>query len=101
MPRKRTMAAGQVVVAGVAWAQHTGISKVEVGVDGSWQEAELGEVTGADTWRQWRFQWDAEPGRHQLAVRATDANGEVQTEASAPPAPDGATGWHTITVEVS
>jgi len=100
VPRKRTLSAGQVVVAGVAWAQHTGISKVEVGIDGRWQEAELGEVTGADTWRQWRHRWDALPGRHQIAVRATDAQGEMQTEASAPPAPDGATGWHTITVEV-
>jgi len=33
-------------------------------------------------------------------VRATDAEGTVQTEAQAPPAPDGATGWHTITVNV-
>ena len=101
VPRKRSFAAGQVVVAGVAWDQHTGIAKVEVGVDGSWHEAELAEVTGPDTWRQWRFGWDAVPGRHQLAVRATNATGEVQTESAAPPAPDGATGWHTITVDVS
>ena len=39
-------------------------------------------------------------GRHELSVRATNADGELQTEASAPPAPDGATGWHTITVDV-
>jgi DMSO/TMAO reductase YedYZ molybdopterin-dependent catalytic subunit len=100
VPRKRSFSAGSVVVAGVAWDQHTGISKVEVGVDGSWHEAELAEVTGADTWRQWRYRWDATPGRHDLSVRATNANGELQTQASAPPAPDGATGWHTITVDV-
>ena len=52
------------MVAGVAWAQHTGIAKVEVRVDdGEWQDAELAAVTGPDTWRQWRFVWDAEPGR--------------------------------------
>ena len=34
--------------------------------------------------------------RIELTVRAADADGEVQTEATAPPAPDGATGWHQI-----
>jgi DMSO/TMAO reductase YedYZ molybdopterin-dependent catalytic subunit len=101
VPRQRSVTAGPVTVAGVAWDQHTGIAKVEVGVDGSWHEAELAEVTGADTWRQWRYRWDATPGSHQIAVRATNARGETQTEQLAPPAPDGATGWHTITVQVS
>ena len=57
-------------------------------------------TTGPDTWRQWRYVWNAEPGEHQLSVRATDADGQVQTEATAPPAPDGATGWHQIYVRV-
>lgn len=101
VPRKRSVAAGPVVVAGVAWDQHTGIAKVEVGIDGTWHEAELAEVTGADTWRQWRYRWDAAPGSHQIAVRATNARGETQTDQLASPAPDGATGWHTVTVQVS
>jgi DMSO/TMAO reductase YedYZ molybdopterin-dependent catalytic subunit len=92
---------GQVVIAGVAWAQHTGIAKVEVRVDtGEWRAAELAATTGPDTWRQWRYVWDADPGQHQLSVRATDAAGYVQTEATAPPAPDGATGWHQIFLQV-
>ena len=57
-------------------------------------------MTGPDTWRQWRHAWDAEPGTHNLSVRAVDADGQVQTEATAPPAPDGATGLHTIAVRV-
>ena len=101
VPRRRSVAAGQVVVAGVAWDQHTGISKVEVGIDGDWREAELAEVTGPDTWRQWVYRWDATPGRHQVAVRATNADGELQTEEPAEPAPNGATGWHTVDLEVS
>jgi hypothetical protein len=101
VPRKRSAAAGSVVVAGVAWDQHTGIAKVEVGVDGDWREAELAEVTGPDTWRQWRYRWDATPGSHEIAVRATNADGEQQTADLAAPAPDGATGWHTITVNIS
>ncbi len=100
VPRKRSVPAGQVVVAGVAWDQHTGIARVEVGIDGAWHEADLAEVTGPDTWRQWMFRWDATPGSHQVAVRATNADGELQTEAPAPPAPNGATGWHTVTIEV-
>ena len=101
VPRKRSVDAGQVVVAGVAWDQHTGISKVEVGIDGDWREAQLAEVTGPDTWRQWLYRWDATPGPHDVSVRATNADGEVQTESVAPPAPDGATGFHTITVVVT
>lgn len=94
-------AAGTVVVAGVAWAQHTGISGVEVRADdGPWRPATLAETTGPDTWRQWWYAWDAEPGEHRLSVRATDTDGLVQTADTAPPAPDGATGHHTVTVSV-
>ncbi|MGH3680519.1 MAG: molybdopterin-dependent oxidoreductase [Natronosporangium sp.] len=100
-PRRR-VSAGTVPVAGVAWAQHRGIDRVEVQVDGGpWQEAELAETVSADTWRQWVWQWQAtEPGEHELAVRATDSTGQVQPADRNPPAPDGATGWHTVTVVV-
>ncbi|WP_203416787.1 molybdopterin-dependent oxidoreductase [Jiangella ureilytica] len=93
--------AGSVPVAGVAWAQHRGIQGVEVRVDdGDWNAARLATVPSADTWRQWVWQWDAEPGEHRLTVRATTADGEVQTSEEAPPVPDGASGWHTIDVTV-
>jgi DMSO/TMAO reductase YedYZ molybdopterin-dependent catalytic subunit len=94
--------AGRVAVAGVAWAQHVGIDRVEVRVDGGpWQSARLAAEASIDTWRQWVFPWDASPGRHSLQVRATDRMGRTQTGDEAPPAPDGATGWHTVEVEVS
>ena len=97
----RSVDAGQVVVAGVAWAQHTGIGGVEVQVDGgAWQQAQLAEVTGPDTWRQWRWVWDAPSGDHTLTVRATDADGTLQDPAEAPPAPDGASGYHQVSVRV-
>jgi DMSO/TMAO reductase YedYZ molybdopterin-dependent catalytic subunit len=93
--------AGDVAVAGVAWAPHRGISRVEVQVDdGPWHEAELAEALHADTWRQWRWLWSASPGDHTLRVRATDGDGEVQTGESARPAPSGATGWHSSLVRV-
>ncbi|MFC7247453.1 molybdopterin-dependent oxidoreductase [Catellatospora aurea] len=96
-----TVTAGTVTVAGVAWAQHRGVTAVEVRVDdGPWQPADLAGTVSPDTWRQWTFRWDAAPGEHTLAVRAADTSGQVQTEARADPAPDGATGWHTISVQV-
>jgi DMSO/TMAO reductase YedYZ molybdopterin-dependent catalytic subunit len=101
VPRKSTVDAGTVVVAGVAWAQHTGVSAVEVQVDqNGWQPAELAETVGPDTWRQWKYEWAATPGTHRLTVRATDANGMLQTAAAAEPMPDGATGYHSIQVKV-
>ncbi|NED53244.1 sulfite oxidase, partial [Micromonospora aurantiaca] len=100
-PRSRP-AAGPVTVAGVAWAQHRGIRRVEVRADGGpWQEATLAPAVSADTWVQWSWRWDATPGEHTLQVRATDTAGETQTEQRAPVAPDGATGWHTVRVTVT
>ncbi|MEU7025803.1 molybdopterin-dependent oxidoreductase [Streptomyces sp. NPDC046275] len=91
-----------VAVAGVAWAQHRGVSRVEVRVDdGPWQEAELGAEDSRDTWRQWVFRWPATPGRHVLTVRATDGTGAVQTGRRADVMPDGATGWHSVEVTVA
>jgi len=93
--------AGRVVVAGVAWHQHTGIQKVEVRVDGGdWNEAELATAISADTWVQWRWEWDASAGQHQVEARATDATGAVQTAEVADTVPNGATGYHTIPVNV-
>ena len=96
-----TVNAGRIAVAGVAWAQHIGVRQVEVRIDnGPWRKAKLAATVSADTWRQWVYEWDASPGEHRLTVRATDANGLVQTSVDAPPAPNGASGWHTVTVQV-
>ncbi|WP_405421991.1 molybdopterin-dependent oxidoreductase [Streptomyces erythrochromogenes] len=92
---------GRVAVAGVAWAQHRGIRRVEVRVDGGpWQEARLGAADGVDTWRQWVWPWEATAGLHTLEVRATDGTGAVQTGVRAATVPDGATGWHAVEVRV-
>jgi hypothetical protein len=88
--------AGSVRVGGSAWAQHTGIAKVEFQLDGAaWQEAELARVPDLDTWVQWAGSIDVDAGDHRLYVRATDESGHVQTAAKADPFPSGATGWHT------
>jgi DMSO/TMAO reductase YedYZ molybdopterin-dependent catalytic subunit len=96
-----TKNAGSVVIAGVAWAQHRGISKVEVQVDnGPWAEATLAATVSSDTWREWNYPWPATRGTHKVRVRATDATGATQTSDLADPAPNGASGWHTIQVGV-
>ncbi len=95
----RDVPAGEVVVAGVAWAQGAGIELVEVRVDdGRWRPAELSPEAGVDLWRQWYLPVDLARGTHRIAVRATDADGRRQVEEQAPPFPDGATGWHTVEV---
>ncbi len=94
--------AGQSAIAGVAWAQHKGIDAVEVRVDaGPWRPAKLAAVPGIDTWRQWSIDWNATPGTHRIESRATDATGYTQTALTAPPEPNGATGFPSMTVTVS
>ncbi|GGI08785.1 molybdopterin-dependent oxidoreductase [Egicoccus halophilus] len=96
------LTAGRTPIAGVAWAPTRGIAQVEVQVDdGDWQPAELAAAVGDDTWRQWVLRWDATPGSHRIRVRATDGRGETQPEGRRGVRPDGATGWHTVTVEVA
>lgn len=93
---------GEVTVAGVAWAQHRGISAVQVRMDGGpWQDAELSEQVSADTWRQWRTTFSARPGTRRFEVRAADGNGDLQTPNRTPPFPDGASGWHSVAVTVT
>lgn len=99
---QRSVSAGEVVVAGVAWHQHTGIAKVEVSInDGPWREAELASAISEDTWVQWRYAWDAEPGQYVIRSRATSVDGEVQTGDEQGVVPDGATGYDAVGVDVN
>ncbi|MGV9415628.1 molybdopterin-dependent oxidoreductase [Nocardia sp. NPDC003693] len=100
-PRGGTLAPGTVTVAGVAWAQHRGIRGVEVRVDnGEWRPARLAAEPTIDTWRQWAFDWQAEPGVHTLWARATDGTGETQTADRRDVVPDGASGYPSVTIRV-
>ena len=97
----RSVTAGNVAFGGVAWAQHTGIGKVELRVNrGEWQEAELAPGISKDTWYQWRLGLPLTPGRYEVQVRATDLGGATQVEDRAPVVPNGATGYHTVRVDV-
>ena len=96
------VAAGQVSFGGVAWHQHTGISAVEVQVDGrQWERAELGHVPSVETWVQWALTAEVSPGEHSIRVRAVGKDGQVQTSVLRNVDPDGSTGLHTIEFSAS
>jgi DMSO/TMAO reductase YedYZ molybdopterin-dependent catalytic subunit len=96
------VARGPVTAAGVAWAQHRGISAVEVSVDGGpWTKVRLAAEDSIDTWRQWVWTWPATSGEHVLRVRAVDGDGNVQPGTPARPFPSGATGWDEVSVSVT
>jgi hypothetical protein len=95
--------AGTGRIGGVAWAPHRGIEKVEVSTDDgeTWNDATLAAQLDVDAWRLWIYDWDASSGEHTIKARATDGEGETQTEKETPPHPSGATGYHTIKVTVA
>lgn len=95
--------AGTNIVVGAAWTGAAPLASVEVSIDGGqgWRPAQL---EGPDTryaWRLWRWAWDARPGRHRLAARATDAEGRGQPDSPDPAAPGYLNHWvrpRTVTV---
>lgn len=94
VPRTEESVSGRVAIAGVAWAQHRGVTGVQVQIDdGPWVDATLSGDVGPDTWRQWVYYWDgAASGKHTARCRAIDATGAVQTDVVQGVIPDGATG---------
>ncbi|WP_255197217.1 molybdopterin-dependent oxidoreductase [Halorarius litoreus] len=86
----------RIQVAGHAYAGTRGISAVEVSTDGgrTWSDATLSEpLPGADVWRQWAYEYDSPGERHEVVVRAIEADGTVQSAEQAGPFPNGPSGW--------
>jgi DMSO/TMAO reductase YedYZ molybdopterin-dependent catalytic subunit len=68
---------------GIAFSGFGGVKRVEVSEDGgnTWVAAELGNDHGPYSFRTWEASWAARlPGRHTLAVRATDEKGNTQID---------------------
>lgn len=74
----RYVESGPVRLFGRAWSGRAPVTRVELGVDDRWIEAELGPAIGPYAWRSWTAEWNAEPGEHILSCRATDAEGNTQ-----------------------
>lgn len=97
------VAADRAELGGIAFAGVRGVSRVEVSDDdgASWQEATISARPSPLSWVLWRLAWTPAAGTHTVLVRATDGSGAVQTASTAPTLPDGASGWHEITVGVA
>ena len=102
VPRQASsVEAGATVLAGVAWSPPRGIHAVEVSVDdGPWWPCDLAVPGNDENWVQWRTTWNATEGRHKIKVRAVDGEEQIQPIGPKSVAPDGAEGWHQVTVSV-
>ncbi len=76
--RGRTVRPGKVDIAGRAWSGAAPITGVEFCDNGLWRAATLDPVQAPHAWQAWKILWMAEPGEHELACRATDAQGNRQ-----------------------
>lgn len=67
---------------GLAFDGGAGIKKVEVSINNNWNEAQIEKNDlGKFSWCRWKFRWvPAAPGVYRVSVRATSANGQIQTE---------------------
>lgn len=76
---RRLVAQGAMEIQGRAWSgAGVPVTHVELGVDGEWRPAEVAPADHRFAWQRWRASWHAAPGEHELACRATDAQGAVQ-----------------------
>ncbi len=88
---------------GIAFGGPHSISKVEISLDGTktWREAHIEPPLSPYSWVVWTYPWrPGRPGKYQVAVRATDSTGKVQTSEIVRPQPAGASGLHLIVAEV-
>jgi sulfane dehydrogenase subunit SoxC len=89
LSRTRHVRAGRTLIEGRAWSGLGAVSHVAFSADGgrTWADARLDQPVTKYDWTAWSYTWDAEPGDHELCVRAMDAAGNTQPL-------DGADAWN-------
>ncbi len=93
-----------ISVRGIAFGGNRGVARVDVSADGgqTWQEARIDYPGTPVTWAFWTFDFlPSGPGEYHLVARATDGQGGVQTNDYRDTQPEGANGFHSLTVGVT
>jgi DMSO/TMAO reductase YedYZ molybdopterin-dependent catalytic subunit len=106
-PKKTDVVALPATVSGIAFANASGVEKIEISTDdgANWHNAELIRGPSTRVWTEWRFEWrEAEPGSHVLRARVTDGEGRRQRSGNnrllGGIKPDGTDLQHSIAVTV-
>ncbi len=104
-PAGSIIPAGQPLsISGMAFADTSGMARVEVSVDGEehWHEARLLPGPSPQVWTAWEFEWNSlVAGPHSLKARATDGNGNTQAGAQGVLAgvfPNGTSAIHAVVI---
>jgi hypothetical protein len=93
-------------ISGVAFADTSGVARVEVSVDGGahWSDATTFPGPSTMTWTTWQWEWAAPAvGQQVIKARATSGAGQTQVDAGGfltGVFPDGTTSIHSIAVTV-
>jgi len=97
------LSAGSVMFVGIAFAGARRISGVELSWDrgSSWHPTELQPEFSPYAWRFWQLNATLSAGQYQVSVRARDGDGTLQPSKPAPTLPNGADGYHTITIDLA
>lgn len=81
-----------------------GIARVEVSTDGgkTWDEAEIWASGDPLAWVLWQYTWTIKENvtSARILARAVDRKGNVQSEKYEDPYPAGASGYHSVEVEI-
>jgi DMSO/TMAO reductase YedYZ molybdopterin-dependent catalytic subunit len=91
-----TWKSGPNIATGIASAGARSISRVEISLDDgeTWADATLEpSLNPPFTWVRWAYQFNAQPGKYTMVMRATDGTGAVMIKEDRDTLPDGATGW--------
>lgn len=104
----KTIKPGSYVIGGIAFAGRHGISGVQISLDDgdTWNDTEIKPPISRWAWTLWRYDWKPQDGKtYTIKVRGIDREGKIQEQGSffrrfTSSFPDGAKGYHTITVKV-